>query len=97
MNTPGPWILDPCGDILARDRNTPTDNGLICSMSDDRNNAEGWANARLVCAAPDMASVIEDILCTFPRYNRDEHPEIAQAHDRARAVLAAVRGKPNRR
>jgi hypothetical protein len=58
-HTPGPWVIDPCGDILGN-RNTPTDNGLICGMCEDRRDAEGAANARLIAAAPELLAALKE-------------------------------------
>lgn len=63
-HTPRPWVLDPCGDILGA-RNTPTDNGLVCTMCEDRNDEEGVANGHLIVAAPDLlaaATHLTDLL-----------------------------------
>lgn len=61
-HTPGPWHIDPCGDILStsvQNMDDQKDNGLICALCSDRCRDENIANARLIAAAPDMLKALE--------------------------------------
>lgn len=60
-HTPGPWMLDPCGDVLGN-RNTKDDNGMVCTMCRDRNDEEGVSNARLIAAAPDLLHALRQMV-----------------------------------
>lgn len=89
-HTPGPWVIDPCGDILGN-RNTETDNGLICAMCTDRDDGEGTDNARLIAAAPELLEALEELLFCAVHGNGLEAHYKAQA--KARAAIAKARGE----
>jgi len=58
VHTPGPWVIDPCWDILG---NTYDGNGMVCQITTDavpRDEAE--ANARLIAAAPDLLEALRE-------------------------------------
>ena len=57
-HTPGPWVIDPCWDILG---NTDDGNGMVCQITTDavpRDEAE--ANARLIAAAPELLEALRE-------------------------------------
>lgn len=59
-HTPGPWVIDPCWDILG---NTDDGNGMVCQITTDAvPRAEAEANARLIAAAPDLLEACRQAL-----------------------------------
>ena len=59
-HTPGPWVVDPCWDILG---NTDDGNGMVCQITTDAvPRAEAEANARLIAAAPDLLEALRAII-----------------------------------
>lgn len=54
--TPGPWVIDPCWDILG---NTADGNGMVCQITTDAvPRDEARANASLIAAAPDLLEAL---------------------------------------
>ena len=80
--TPGPWRVDP---------NRPTrvlsiDKIPVAAVSGWAPALEGWANARLIAAAPEMRDLLERI----------DGPSIAdgmKAMAEARALMARIKGE----
>lgn len=97
-HTPGPWRVDPehWGDV--QDANGHE----ICAVFDENDQGEqwkiggtitattreGWANARLIAAAPDLLAALEAIM------NARWRPEgmSEENADRARAAIARATG-----
>ena len=64
-HTKGPWtIVDDSGNIYGQRRFICSANGsnTKASMLDEVHNAENWANAHLITAAPDMYEALKRIL-----------------------------------
>lgn len=57
--TPGPWVVDPCWDILG---NTDDGNGMVCQITTDAvPRAEAEANASLIAAAPMLYRYLAEV------------------------------------
>lgn len=78
-HTPGPWVIDPCWDILG---NTDDGNGMVCQITTDAvPRAEAEANARLIAAAPDMLEALKQA------EQQIDYGQIDAAH---RIIIAAI-------
>jgi hypothetical protein len=81
--TPGPWNSD---DLSVFD----DDGDPICDMAmsiTEEDKGTQRANARLIAAAPEMATIIHELLATHVAHHN--HP----AHVAARALLSRIRGE----
>lgn len=59
-HTPGPWVVDPCWDILG---STDDGNGMVCQITTDAvPRAEAIANARLIAAAPETTDALRKLV-----------------------------------
>lgn len=87
--TPGPWELDydkgSTQDILS------LKHGGICTVrrAGRHGNATFAANARLIAAAPEMASLLGDMLACADAHDADA---MSNALSEARALLAEIGG-----
>ena len=103
--TPGPWVFyapDSWSDGLGYVRPATADGREIAHHGDsNRSSAENLANARLIAAAPEMAEALEE--CANELYEMldevrldrglDAIPEHwLENHNKARAILARIRG-----
>ena len=78
-HTPGPWVIDPCWDILG---NTDDGNGMVCQITTDAvPRAEAEANARLIAAAPDLLAALQQA------EQQLDYGQIDAAH---RIIIAAI-------
>ena len=67
-HTKGPWtIVDDSGNIYGQRRFICSANGsnTKASMLDEVHNAENWANAHLIAAAPDMYEALKHLQNEF--------------------------------
>lgn len=71
----------------------------ICIKDNDRRRGDKWvyseqraADARLIAAAPDLLTALDDLLAYLEGYDHD-YPEAAPKFDRARAAIAKARGQ----
>lgn len=90
--TPGPWRREPYtsrGELIeavyAPDRHDP--NGVMM-VGSAGSQPETEANARLIAAAPEMAELLE----IWTHGDVSKWTERAEAFDRARALIARIRG-----
>lgn len=82
-HTPGPWVLDPCWDILG---NTDDGNGMVCQITTDAvPRAEAEANARLIAAAPCLLEALNLVAWSgkFECFDDDAWELVNAAIDRA--------------
>lgn len=87
VHTPGPWVIDPCWDILG---NTDDGNGMVCQITTDAvPRAEAEANARLIAAAPDMLAALRFLA---DQAERTPGPPIAGVYE-AHAAIAKAEGR----
>ena len=100
-HTPGPWDTDE------RDHDEPLQNikikagrhHTVCTVwIDDAPvrdfNAQQWANARLIAAAPDLLEALEGLLCWCQGYEADKLNPHAFSYIRsARAAIAKATGE----
>lgn len=94
-HTPGPWVIDPCWDILG---NTDDGNGMVCQVTTDGVPiAEASSNARLIAAAPELL----EALSALDRMNRGldwcDPDEQARRWSCARAAIAKAEGRRHAR
>lgn len=93
-HTPGPWVVDPCWDILG---NTDDGNGMVCQITTDAvPRAEAEANARLIAAAPELLEALRDLAREAAR-NIYPKPDVGPEHPcsilrRADAAIARATG-----
>lgn len=84
-HTPGPWVVDPCWDILG---NTDDGNGMVCQITTDAvPRAEAEANARLIAAAPGLLEALRAIIEDWDNGD-DADAILTRRHDEARAAIA---------
>lgn len=94
--TKGPWASEDC---------TPGESEGLCFAINSEDTViarttDGWneasANARLIASAPEMLSILQDILvkCPVNGYRgKYDHGKTYQARKRAREILAKVEGE----
>jgi hypothetical protein len=62
-HTPGPWIIDPDATmplaVIRKSEDESVDGNGICELGDST--AESVANAHLICASPDMLSLLKQL------------------------------------
>lgn len=58
-HTPGPWTANKVTGLVTPTNNPDKD---ICHAFGQRNLGEGEANARLIAAAPDLLSIVDELL-----------------------------------
>lgn len=97
-HTPGPWVIDPCWDILG---NTDDGNGMVCQITTDAvPRAEAEANARLIAAAPELleacrvtrALVSEAAMTGFNCHDGDWAERLYANQARLSAAIAKATG-----
>ena len=95
-STPGPWTAE---DIPGQPRHmfriADAENCLICESESTR--PDGWANARLIAAAPEMQTLVYGVLETQWNKLVEDFP-LEAAHLKglsglARALLARIEGR----
>ena len=80
---PGPWILGGCSWRMITTPDGYVGVGFIADV-------DTLANARLICAAPDLLEALEDLLI---RVADDEEYGPEHAITKARAAIAKARGE----
>lgn len=95
--TPGPWELDPCGQVTQADGRTILVSGIASPMV---RTSESIANARLIAAAPDLLeALIAAVECGMvPKSSAAEgganrHVVQLQVADQIRAAIAKAEGR----
>lgn len=83
-HTPGPWSADH--DNVR----TPADGGMVAKVAGDTD-AQAYANARLIAAAPDLLAALRDLVSAegLP----EGYANRAMLIDAARAALAKAEGR----
>lgn len=94
-HTKGPWELD--GDIWAMNLDVVYGSGRIAMMeceNDEVDDDELLANARLICAAPDMFEALVWLVEMFADHTQyDEEGYETAAVEAARSAIAKARGE----
>jgi len=96
-HTPGPWELDPYGQVTQSNGRTVLVSGIASPMV---STAESIANARLVAAAPDLLAALKEAIdCGMvPKSSAAEgganrHVVQLQVADQIRAAIAKAEGR----
>lgn len=88
--TTGPWRVAPAVDYLDGSLNVDAkQRGYICKAG-QRGDAEAWANACLIAAAPDLYAALVAIVAADDVKSLDD---IVAAMPAARAALAKAEGR----
>lgn len=91
-HTPGPWVIDPCFDIIAINEVDVGCNGMVASVCTEvASIGIAEANARLIAAAPELLQAMRAFLISG--IGNSTHYELqAEAHRLARAAIAKATG-----
>jgi hypothetical protein len=99
-HTPGPWVIQTCN------ANGPfldsffisTEERIVCRFPTgtgqfSETGQENLANARLIAAAPELLSALEDMLCAYMGDREMTAEDCVCAADIARAAIAKAKGE----
>jgi hypothetical protein len=87
-HTPGPWTVQESGKYVEGATCTVAKIYFLPELMDDAE-AESWANARLIAAAPDLLALLEE----YASKARDVvTPAPGSLIERTRAAIAKARG-----
>ncbi len=94
-HSPGPWTVDPVSPTWVEETSGGRMNVADCDVGRGRRTDEQRvANARLISAAPEMKTALEECLDLLECVTREsDQPRIEQAVYAARAALAKAGGK----